>query len=332
MYEKLQNVTLKSGENVELGILRGPDSSELGAQVRSLLGHKEGIWLWQIEQSLTVESPAESRFYILIKQGKPIANIMAVERDGIGIFGHVYTVPEERRKGAADIIHHHQIKDFKSRGGRALYLGTGYDTHPYHLYQKYGFKGVEPKSGYMFWFAQSQESFESDVFAPAPVRHEPLGYQHWPSLPALSMMKHPARVRVLNMNIVGVRSTEGGALATLHAMSTAAPGNLAESRAWVAVSEKSNVPVAIASIAPQPRFDEEADVVDLFCAPGFEKELPALLEKTKLSPGKKSVAYADILWPEKADALKQAGFKLSGTLENFVGAIDKHVNVEIYAR
>src|SRR5688572_11102381 len=136
MYQKIRDVALKSGEKVELGILRGPDQSNFAAQVRSLLGHKGGVWHWQIEQSLTLNSPAETRFYLLIKEGKPVANIMAVERHGIGIFGHVYTVPEERRKGAADIIHHHQIEDFKLRGGRALYLGTGYDTHPYHLYKK----------------------------------------------------------------------------------------------------------------------------------------------------------------------------------------------------
>ena len=117
MYEQIGNVSLKNGESAELGVVIGPETGELGTSLRALLGHKGKLWQWQIEQSLTQSHPGvESRFYILSKAGKPFANIMCVERAGIGIFGHVYTAPAERRKGAADILHGHQIEDFKKRG------------------------------------------------------------------------------------------------------------------------------------------------------------------------------------------------------------------------
>ncbi|HAA73566.1 TPA: hypothetical protein DCE37_00380 [Candidatus Latescibacteria bacterium] len=44
----------------------------------------------------------------------------------VGLFGHVFTKPEERRKGAANAL----MEDFRQRGGKALYLGTGYVRFP----------------------------------------------------------------------------------------------------------------------------------------------------------------------------------------------------------
>jgi len=258
---------------------------------------------------------------------------MLVEARGIAIFGHVWTVPEERRKGAADIIHHHLMEDFKKRGGRAMYLGTGYDTHPYHLYAKHGFQGVEPKSGYMFWFANGQQAFESDVFATGAVRMEPLGLEHWPTLPALAMMKHPARVRIAGMNVLNVVSTEGGALAYLSEMAAAATEKrTAARRAWVAVSEKSGVPVAIAAVAPEAIFEKQGDLLDVFCAPGFEAELPKLVQKLELDPARGLAAYADPLWSAKRDVLRACGLQQAGTIKRFLQTPDGAVDVNVFSR
>jgi hypothetical protein len=331
MYQKLQTVSLKSGEEAEMGIVSGPDTTTWGEQTRLLLGHKPGIFKWQIDEFLTKPQLAESRFYILSKKSKPFANIMLIEGRGIGIFGHVYTVPEERRKGAADIIHHHLMEDFKKRGGRAMYLGTGYDSPPYHLYAKHGFAGVEPKSGAMFWFAKGQQAFEAEVFAKSAVTIEPLVLKHYPTLPALAMMKHPARVRISGMGVVGIVSTEGGSLEYLSNMTQPKPDPLG-SCAYVAVSEKSGIPVAIAASAPHPVFHKQSDGVDLFCAPGFEAELPKLYQKLNLNPARGLYSYADPLWPEKAEALKACGLQKAGVLKNFVALVDGATDLEVWSR
>lgn len=310
MYRKLEDVTLKNGERAELGVLAGPDA-EWGPRVRHLLGHKGPPWGWQIEQNLS--NPAtgtEGYFYLLSKEGRPFANIMTVERAGIGVFGHVYTAPEERRKGAADLIHHHQMEDFRRRAGRALYLGTGYDTHPYRLYQKYGFAGAEPESGSMFYFAQGQEAFEREVFAPGPVAIETLAFKHWPQLPALAMCRHPACLRILGMGVLNVVSSEGGALDYLAALARGAKTHDAR----VAVSRASDLPVALAARAPDPRFGPHVELVDAFAAPGHAAQLPELLDALALDPARRQICLADSAWPEKGAQLERAGFRQEALL------------------
>ncbi|MFH0939452.1 MAG: hypothetical protein V1899_09265 [Planctomycetota bacterium] len=334
MYQKLQDVTLKTEERVELGVVLAPENdSALGAQMRKLLGHKGESWIWQVEKSLSSSYPnMETRFYILLKAGAPFANIMTAESCGVGIFGHVWTTPAERRKGAADIIHHYLMADFKKRGGQALYLGTDYDTHPYRLYTKYGFQGVEPRSGYMYWFAKGQEAFESAAFAPAKIRHEALTFQHWPTLSALAMMKHPARIRIANMNVINICSPESGSLSFIRAMDGKEQDlKSSAARAWLAISEKSNLPVAIASLKPDTLFGEQVDVVDIFCAPGFEADLPKLYEKLQANIERRAVCYADTLWPAKFEALKRCGFEKTATLKRYLRAPDCVLDVELWS-
>ncbi|HYG76430.1 MAG TPA: GNAT family N-acetyltransferase [Planctomycetota bacterium] len=334
MYQKVESVRLKNGESAELGVLTGPDSSEQAQQLRALLGHKGAAWRWQIEQSLTQSATSvSSRFYVLSKEGRPFANIMCVQSRGVGIFGHVYTHPDERRKGAADIIHAYQIEDFKRRGGRALYLGTDYDSHPYRLYARHGFLGVEPGSGYMYYFAQGQEAFEREVFAPASVRVEPLSFEHWPTLPALAMMRHPARVRIAGMNVINVRSTEGGSLPYLVAMAEPAKANQpSPPRAWVAVSETSHMPVAIACSTPDSVFNDDCDLVDVFCAPGFEASLPPLLEKLELCGSRSAICYVDPFWPEKMKVLSGSAFQEAGRLPKHFQSRGQACDVTLWRR
>ena len=337
MYRKLGDVTLKNGEDAELGVLCGPDNSALAQRLLSLLGHKGRSWQWQIEQSLSRENTgAEGRFYILLKYGHPFANIMTVERAGIGIFGHVYTEPAERRKGASEIIHNALFEDFKQRGGRALYLGTDFDSAPYRLYLKHGFKGTEPGSGYMYWFARDKAAFERELFVPSETDLEPLAFSHWPTLPALSMITHPARIRIMGMNIIGPRSTEGGSLNYLAALDPGASEQLEKRdlsmNAVVAVSRASGVPVAIAAVRADEYFWEQTDLLDMFCAPGFEAELPPLVAALQTAPGRSTICYSDEFWSQKSDVLRACGFSPAATLKRHAQSAGQVFDVTLWTK
>jgi len=334
MYGKLQDATLKSGERVELGVLLGPDQSELAQQVRTLLGHKGRIWIWQIEQSLGKQfKDAQSRFYIAVRNGQPLANVMTVEAFGIGIFGHVYTRPEERRKGLSDKLIGCLMGDFRTRGGKALYLGTGFDSPAYRIYARHGFKSIEPQSGDMTWFAQTQEAFEKQVFATSATRHEALSFEHWPTLPALAMMRHPARVRVATMGILGPVSSEGLSLPVLMAMNQDADNKKWEGgRAQVAVSDKSGAPAAIACLMPEPHFPMQVDVLDVFCALGFEGELQPLVERLRLATERTVICYADSFWPAKQEALRALRFNKAALLPRYLRAHEQTQDVELWIR
>jgi hypothetical protein len=69
-------------------------------------------------------------YYILHRDGVPFTNMMNIEYRGVGLYGHVFTKPEDRQKGAASALMPMLMDDFRARGGKALYLGTGYDSHP----------------------------------------------------------------------------------------------------------------------------------------------------------------------------------------------------------
>jgi hypothetical protein len=111
--------------------------------------HKGPLRNWQNTAVLRRGLGMDVVFYVLHRDGIPLANMMTVEHRGVGHFGHVWTQPEDRRKGAASLIMDAQMADFKRRGGQALFLGTGYNSAPYHIYAARGFVGLEAESGYM---------------------------------------------------------------------------------------------------------------------------------------------------------------------------------------
>ncbi|MCY3789352.1 MAG: GNAT family N-acetyltransferase, partial [Gemmatimonadetes bacterium] len=159
MYQHLDRITLKSGEAVQAGVVQGPDL-DWAECVETLLSHKGPSWRWGNEQVLRTQTGLDVFFYLLHRDGDPFANIMTIEYRGVGLLGHVYTRPEDRRQGAAMQLMACLMEHFRQRGGQALFLGTGYDTSPYHIYQANGFVGVEPESGYMDYYSTSQDEFD----------------------------------------------------------------------------------------------------------------------------------------------------------------------------
>ena len=208
MYQPLDRITLKSGEVVQAGVVQGRDL-DWAERVETLLGHKGPSWRWGNEQVLRTETGLDVFFYLLHRDGAPFANIMTIEYRGVGLLGHVYTRPEDRRQGAAMQLMACLMEHFRQRGGQALFLGTGYDTPPYHIYRVNGFAGVEPESGYMDYYSTSQEEFERAYFAPGSTAIEPVGWLHWPVSIPLFLGAFLGVVRGAGLGVCGRRSTEG---------------------------------------------------------------------------------------------------------------------------
>ena len=103
MYEPVDMITLKSGERVEVGVVKGPDP-DWAERIEALLEHKGETWRWGNTMVLRERLDVEAHFYILHRGGIPFANMSTVETRGVGIFGHVFTKPEDRRKRAGEGI------------------------------------------------------------------------------------------------------------------------------------------------------------------------------------------------------------------------------------
>jgi hypothetical protein len=317
VYKDLGHVTLKTGERVQVGVVIGPDA-EWAERLEKLLGHKGDPWDWQNSQALRSNLGIDVCFYVLHRQGVPFANILTAELAGVGHLGHVWTEPQDRQKGASSSLMEIQMRDFRSRRGKALFLGTGFDTVPYHMYRKFGFNSVEPESGYMAWYAASKDEFEHDYFARAGTEIQPPHWVHWPSSAALFLGDFPCAVRCAPLRLIGRQSTEGPFLPLLRdAQRRQAVDE--KPRAMVLCNAQTNAVVGFTAWGRHPLW-EDICLVDVYCHPSYWDSAGELLSSLPLPGAERCVAYSEAGCRHKTAVLLDHGFKQSATLKGRVPA------------
>ena len=312
MYQELGRVVLKSGESVEAGVVAAPDL-EWMPRLGEFLGHKGEIWRWQNGRLLRDNMGIETYFYLLHRNGQPLANILTAEFSGVGILGHVFTRPEDRQKGACSALMGIQMAHFRARGGKALFLSTGYDTPAYHIYASHGFRDVAQKSGHMAYYAGSKEGFDAEYFRADRGAVRPPAWPHWPASPALFMGDFPGVVRCLPMNIIGRGSTEGGFLRLLRS-EEAGRAKGEPPRAQVLVNERTTAVVGLALWDWHPLWPG-VGLADVYCHPRFWNQAAELLSALSTPAGVRCLAYADASLEPKCSAFLRTGFKRTAVLE-----------------
>ena len=310
MYEPIDTIRLTSGERVEAGVVKGPDP-DWAEGIEALLEHKAEIWRWGNTMVLRGHPDVEAYFYILHRGGIPFANMSTVETRGVGIFGHVYTRPEDRRKRAAMELMRVMMDHFRRRGGQALYLGTGYDSHPYHIYRAHGFECLEPHSGYMDYYSTSRDAFETDYFASGPAEVATLDWRDWPASTALFAGGFPGVTRSAGMRIFGRQSTEGPLLPFIRDASTRRTDG--KSARVMVLRQRETTAVAGLTMWSFDSLWPRSCVVDVYCHPRFWDRSHDLLGLLAVPEAERYLAYCDAGFEPKAAALSQAGFRPSVT-------------------
>lgn len=296
MFESLGEVRLKSGESVEAGVVIGPDD-EWAGRVADLLQHKGEVWRWQNAECLRQDIGIDARFYLLHRDGAPFANILTATRNGVGHFGHVFTRPEDRRQGAASLLMALQMEDFRRRDGRALFLGTGFDSAAYHIYAGEGFVGLEPGSGRMDYYVADGAAFRGEWFAPGDIQFRPISFENWPTSAPLFTGPFPGTIRCAPLKLFGRASTEGGWLQVLH-----------DDRLHGVVAENSATGAVVgAAVAGSHPLWPDWGLVDVYCHPDFWETGAELLQRVP-SAGQRWLAVSDEGCPDKDQALAAAGF------------------------
>ena len=198
---------------MEVGVVFAPDidyEKELG----DFLGHKPDNYKWHVDCCLNQPLDLlETRFYTGKLSGRVITNIMTTEYNGIGILGHVFTLPEQRRKGACKGLMGYQMQDFQDREGQMLYLGTGYDSAPYWIYHYFGFQSVYPEAGFMTY--STVPEFETRHFArgnASATKVKPVQWHDWGALTALTGIVGGDYLRSSIYGLKGPTNFEGGFL------------------------------------------------------------------------------------------------------------------------
>jgi hypothetical protein len=339
MYKELGQVTLKTGERAAAGVVVGPDL-EWAERIEKLLEHKGDIWNWQNSQMVRSEPGIEARFYVLHRDGDPFANIASFELAGVGDFGHVWTRPEDRQKGACAALMELQMADFIARQGQALFLETGFDSAPYHIYERFGFRGIEPQSGTMAWYADSREAFDARYFARGETTIEPATWAHWPSSLALFLGDFSCVVRCLPLKLVGRQPREGAFLSLLRDEEKRRLEGK-EPRAMVLKQAGTMAVVGFAAWGWHPLWPDTC-LLDVYCHPHHWDRAAELLGALTLPDGQRFrpngqrvVAYADADCAHKAPILSAFGFRQTGTLRRWVAADwaqTSFVDVAVYAK
>ena len=326
-------VRLKSGEEIELGVVIGPDLDWADRIDEDLLGHKGPTWRWGNRLVLTEAMDLEAYFYILHRDGVPFASVMNIEYQGIGILGHVFTKPEDRRQSACSRIFEQLMPHFRDRGGRALILGTGYDSPPYHIYQSFGFEGIEPKSGTMAYYSDSEDAFEATYFAEGPVAIERLSTSHYPVAPVLFVGDRPEVVRPTTMRLFGRSSSEGPLVSLLRDELE----RITEDKPVRTAVLKQQGTEAVVGLAT---YDRDAVwpgtcMVDVYCHPNFWGQAGNLLARIDLPKMHRYVVYCDVGFEEKEQVLAEAGYQRIATLGEWVPvgrAVSRFVDVGVWEK
>ena len=312
MFQPLGRVTLKTQEKMRIGALRAP-AGRFAKAIRQFLGHKGHPWLLHVDLANEGKTDALQTVYYIGLIGREIAgNVMIVSDGRVGILGHVFTAPQHRRKGICEALMRTAAGDFRTSGGLALSLGTGYNSPPYWIYHGVGFRGIEPDNGHMLF--ESQEGDLARYFAPGGVRVEDVRWEHWAGISLLYTQPVGDQIRSCAYGVYGPVGFEGGFLQLMSDRARLNP------QAKLLVSRSGSV-VGAAILQPDTRWQGRTYTLDLFVHPAFAGAEPKLLRALKLPRDGKVQAYLDRPSSSRAGALAAIGFRREATLS---GQLDRH--------
>ena len=326
MPQFLADVALKTGERLTIECVLAPEPTH-AAQIRPFLAHKPPNYSAHIEAAFAGQcDELETRFYVGLLNGEIVANIMTTESGGVGLFGHVYTRPDQRRKGICDVLMRYQMADFRERGGHVLLLGTGYGSPAYAIYARHGFRDwTVGRPGYMRYDTEPQALFEARFFASLDGKPMPARWKHWPLVALLATLPTSACLRSLVLPLWGVGLLEGPYCQFMYQY-----GARSEASARVLESETGAV-TAMATCVPDDRWPG-VWLLDVFAHPALPaKFLIPLIESLAL-PESKIQCYADPRDGQKIAALEQQGFQRMAILPVQFRKNDLWRDAWLYAR
>lgn len=302
---------LKSGETLQIECVLAPDEQR-EVQIRPFLGHKPGEYRAHIEASFAGAcDDLETRYYIGLIDGVMVGNIMTVEAGSTGIFGHVHTREDQRRKGICQAIMGHQMADFRERGGQVLLLGTGFESAPYWIYHRNGFRDLPgAKPGIMWYRRDESPDFLESLFASGgATRIVPAVWKHWPLVALLAALPSPVYLRSLTLNTWGVSLLEGPYCGFRHRW-----GNHTQAGA-VALESETGAVLGMATRVPEGHWPNVL-LMDVFTHPTVSTEDMAALIRALPAPPQpgKTICFADPRDSVKIGALETLGFQKGAIL------------------
>ncbi|MBO3802349.1 MAG: GNAT family N-acetyltransferase [Candidatus Brockarchaeota archaeon] len=307
MHETISAHKLRTGEEMSTLRVMAPDE-EYKEAILSLIGHKGDFWLVPVREAMEGKITGIRTFcYLALLGGQIVGNITTAEtlERPVGIFQHVYTRPEHRRKGIASFLTVDVLEDFKSRRGRALYLGTGYGSEAHRIYLRHGFRDLGEKTGYMRFLLE--EDFDEKYYGGKDARVEDADWKHWPSVNALFSVEGGWYLRSSAFGNFGVCGFEGD---YINLMLSLRQGETRGAKVLVS----GDAAVGLAFVVPDKRWNYGVSILDFFVHPRFVGHASKLVRSLELGAGK-TQSFAEREEAAKAETLEECGFELEATLK-----------------
>ncbi|MGQ9514832.1 MAG: GNAT family N-acetyltransferase [Thermoproteota archaeon] len=282
-----------------------PDS-KYKESILSLIGHKESFWLVPVSEAMDGKITSIRTYcYLALLDGQIVGNITTAETltNPVGIFQHVYTRPEHRRKGIASFLTQDVLNDFRSRCGRALYLGTSYGSEAHRIYLKYGFRDLGDRTGHMRFLLE--EDFDEKYFGGKETQVVAADWEHWPGVNALFSIEDGWYMRSVVFGSSGVSGFEGD---YINLMLSLRQKRTEDAKALVS----ENAVVGLAFLIPDPRWKYGVSILDFFIHPRFIADTPKLIRALEFGT-RKTQSFAEN--KIRAQILEECGFDLEATLK-----------------
>jgi GNAT superfamily N-acetyltransferase len=316
-------VTLKSGEEAQLLQIIAPESAWTD-RLLPFLAHKGEPWIWPMKLALEEGIPGiRMSFFELLLDGDIAGNITTVDAGGLGMLQHVFTNPDHRRKGICQLLMQAACDDFAGRGGRAMYLGTGYDSPPFWIYHSFGFRSIQ-ESGAMKWLPDAQ--FEQSHFAPGETSVREVQWGDWPALTALYQSEQGWYLRGFHFGQYGHASYEGVFPAMQGQMSK---GAITQVKVLV---KSDGAVMGHALLATQRQWRGDPYLLDCFVHPRSEADAAKLLGAITWPTDRKVQCYCDAEAAGRMAALQATGFEQEAVLKRQIQRGDEWLDVAVYAR
>jgi len=320
---KLDTVTLKTGESMDILRVTCPDG-EWADKILPFLAHKGSDWQLPMEENL--KAPLEGlgqHFYIGVVDGDVVGNCSSIEglHAPVGILQHVFTPPEQRRKGICKSLIHTYVKDFDARGGRAAYLHTGYDSAAYHIYASAGFVGYG-ETGTMERFPDEQ--FHQDYWKTGWVQSRETRWEDWALLEALYGTVDGWHLRSTYFSQYGRVGYEGTYVYLRRGMDVGSIQNVRvlEGAGGAVVGHAYTTRLAM--------FNRCSHVLDFFLHPNHYASASVLLNDIDLHGLGRVLCYCDSAQPERGEILVERGFTLETTMPRQLRKDDEWLDVLVY--
>jgi GNAT superfamily N-acetyltransferase len=308
--EQLPSVTLKSGETAAIYKVIGPEP-EWEERLLSRLSHKGPLWDKPMQQALREGLPGLTMtFYQMRMDDYAIGNLTLVQslERPVGILQHVFTDPEHRRKGICNHLLTALVDDFAAQSGRAMYLGTGYDTSPFHIYRTFGFEGIGTTGAMVRAF---DDGYPDNFWLPGGTAIRATRWGDWPLLTALYELETGWDLRGYFFGQCGHSSYESAYCKLQEAME-----KQQAQQVMVLECDETGALAGHAFLAYDEKWPNGPLVLDFFVHPDFTEDSERLLGAIQMPADIKIQSYCDNRADVRAEVLEAIGFKLEATLKN----------------